>query len=85
MSQQLTLDVASKFTQELYSPYGLHKVVNGILAEVAKENHEIAKVLPPQMFYNYAKKQFIKNDEAKKITKEECIRWTTKYLTKLYS
>ena len=85
MASTLSLNIESNFVEETYSPYGLNKVVNAILATIAFENEEKAKVLPPQMFYNYTKKGFIKSDENKKIAREECIRWTTKYLVKLYS
>lgn len=85
MAQTLNVEIAEKFAAELYSPYGLNKVVNSILADIALANNEAAKVLPPQMFYQYVAKGFIKANTEKKVSREECVRWTTKYLVKLYS
>ena len=64
-------------TEEFYSPYKLAKAVNKIL-----DNVGIEKVLPPQMFYTYVKKGYIKADDNKRITREDAITWTEKYIAK---
>ena len=76
------VELESFFKEELYSPYQLCKVVNKIL-----ESLQINKILPPQMFYTYVRsdKKYIVCDENKKITKEECIRFTSKYIQKNFS
>lgn len=64
-------------TEEFYSPYKLAGAVNKILANIG-----IEKVLPPQMFYTYVKKGYIKADDNKRITREDAITWTEKYIAK---
>lgn len=68
--------VADAFTQTTYTPYAMCKIVNELLRAF-----EIDKQLPPQMFYTYAKKQYIVNDN-KIIKAEHAIAFTVKYITK---
>jgi hypothetical protein len=73
------LSIAEYFTAETYTPYAVAKVVNQILADL-----ETGKVLPPQMFYTYAKKGMIGGcpKEAKSVTRDQAVQWTEKYVTK---
>jgi hypothetical protein len=59
------------------TPYAACKIVNNMLKEMG-----IEKTLPPQMFYNYVKKNFIKNDNGK-INEKDLLEWFTKYSNKL--
>lgn len=64
-----------------YSPYQCAKAVNEQLAEAG-----VDKTLPPQMFYTYVNKQYIKSfvDESgkKRVTHEALAEWFVKYCTK---
>jgi hypothetical protein len=62
------------------SPYAAAKVVNAQLAELG-----IEKVLPPQMFYTYVKKNYIKSvlvDGKKKVTHTALAEWFVGYVNK---
>lgn len=61
-----------------FTPYKASKIVNALLEEMG-----IEKVLPPQMFYNYVKKNFIKTNNEGKIEEEELRRWFEKYVSRL--
>lgn len=63
---------------QLYTPYTACKFVNAEL-----KARGIEKVLPPQMFYNYVSKGFIKADSEKKITADELAQWFDKYVARL--
>ena len=76
-TQTLEELIASKFEAETFSPYGLAKIVNEILSILGS-----SKILPPQMFYTYAKKGMIKADSSKYIAKIDAIEWTSKYIAK---
>lgn len=57
------------------TPYMMAKVVNEALGTT----------LPPQMFYQYAKKGYIQTvvvEGKKKVTYDEVIKWTTSYATR---
>lgn len=54
--------------------YAFAKIVNSLIKAAGVE-----KVLPPQMFYTYYKKDFIKSDQR---TQEGAELWTAKYLLK---
>jgi hypothetical protein len=54
--------------------YGFAKVVNAALVEAGK-----AKVLPPQMFYTYFKKGFIKVEARNEAGAKE---WAAAYIKK---
>jgi hypothetical protein len=54
--------------------YQFAKTVNALLNAAGVE-----KVLPPQMFYTYYKKDFIKADQR---NQEGAIEWTKKYIAK---
>lgn len=60
-----------------FTPYKACKIVNALLKEM-----DIEKVLPPQMFYNYTKKNFIKTNDEGLIEEEELRRWFEKYVSK---
>lgn len=64
-----------------YSPYQCAKVINDELASKGVE-----KVLPPQMFYTYTKKKYIKSylDENNKVrvAHSDLVEWFVKYCTK---
>jgi hypothetical protein len=68
-------------TNKTFSPYACAKIVNIWLAEDG-----IPKKLPPQMFYTYVKKAYIKSvsDEKGKIlvTDEALKTWYDKYTKK---
>lgn len=72
--------VTSFVTKGTYSPYGVIKVANEVLAAL-----EIDKVLPGPMGYTYCKKGYIATiDEAKKVVaRADAIEWIEKYVTKL--
>lgn len=65
-----------------YSPYQCAKVVNAQLQEQG-----IEKVLPPQMFYTYTKKEYIKSftdsNNKVRVRHEDLVQWYTKYIDKL--
>ena len=71
------IQIDTYFEAETYSPYAMAKSVNAFLKALGSE-----KVLPPQMFYTYVKKAYIPADEAKKVTRESAIAWTTAYVLK---
>jgi hypothetical protein len=54
--------------------YQFAKAVNAALVEAG-----IAKVLPPQMFYTYYKKDFIKVEDR---NAEGAAKWVAKYIKK---
>jgi hypothetical protein len=60
----------------MITAYQFAKTVNGLLAAA-----DIEKVLPPQMFYTYYKKGFIKPEAQ---TQAGAIEWATKYVSKHY-
>jgi hypothetical protein len=64
-----------------YSPYQCAKVINEELASKG-----IDKILPPQMFYTYTKKSYIKSfrNEANKVLvkHEDLVEWFVKYCKK---
>lgn len=64
-----------------YTPYQCAKVINEELA-----NRNIDKVLPPQMFYTYTKKSYIKsskNEQNKVVVKHsDLVEWFVKYCAK---
>jgi hypothetical protein len=65
-------------TEETYSPYALHKIVNGVF-----EVFGSSKRIPPQMMYNYAAKGMLGNEKGTKvITAEQVKTWITKYVPK---
>jgi len=59
------------------TPYAACKIANAAFAAAGLD-----KVLPPQMFYNYAKKQYIPTNEDGKISEADLEAWIAKYLTK---
>jgi hypothetical protein len=59
------------------TPYAAAKIVNAALAAAG-----VDKQLPPQMFYNYAKKGYIPTDAAGKISPADLEAWLAKYLAK---
>jgi len=71
----------SEQTIPTYSPYQCAKAVNEMFAESG-----VDKTLPPQMFYTYTKKGYIKSftDEAgkQKVTHQDLADWFVKYCTK---
>jgi hypothetical protein len=77
--QTLTIDVGSYIPTKSLTPYGLCQIVNRLLKEAG-----IEQTLPPQMFYNYSKKGYLKTVDGR-ISPEEALRWTEKYLTKKLS
>ena len=58
------------------TPYAACKIVNTLLKEMGSK-----KVLPPQMFYTYVKKNYIKNTDGK-INVEDLNEWFKKYTEK---
>lgn len=77
-----TREIADFFTEATYTPWGMSKVVNNILAAIGAE-----KVLPPQMFYTYANKGMLfnkKNVDKKVILQHQAIAWTERYIAKHY-
>lgn len=65
----------------LLSPYQAAKLVNEQLTELG-----IDKVLPPQMFYTYTKKGYIKSvevDDKRKIDPQDLADWFTNYVEKV--
>lgn len=58
------------------TPYAACKIVNTLLKEMGSQ-----KVLPPQMFYTYVKKNYIKNTDGK-ISVEDLNEWFKKYTEK---
>jgi hypothetical protein len=65
-------------TEETYSPYALHKIVNGVF-----EVFGSTKRIPPQMMYNYAAKGMLGNEKGTKtITNDQAKTWITKYVPK---
>lgn len=66
--------------EEMFSPYKCAKVVNDQFVEMG-----IEKVLPPQMFYTYVNKNYIKSvekDGKKFVTSSELSEWFVRYITK---
>lgn len=67
--------------EKTYSPYQCAKVINEEFA-----NHNIEKVLPPQMFYTYTNKQYIKsyrNEQNKVYVKHsDLVEWFVRYCKK---
>jgi hypothetical protein len=62
------------------TPYAAAKIANAAL-----ESAGVEKVLPPQMFYTYAKKDYIANvtvDGKKRITEEGLAKWLEGYVAK---
>lgn len=79
---QTTLFEVEKVEEEItYSPYKCASVVNEQFVEMG-----IEKVLPPQMFYTYVKKGYIKSEtdqSGKKYVKQsDLTEWFVKYCTK---
>jgi len=64
-------------TATLVSPYAAAKLVNNELA-----TRGVEKVLPPQMFYTYIKKQYIPSTN-KKINVVDLMVWFEGYYKKL--
>jgi hypothetical protein len=63
------------------TPYAAAKVVNAALAEA-----DLEKVIPPQMMYTYAKKNYVDSievDGKKRITKAGLDKWLVGYINKL--
>jgi hypothetical protein len=60
------------------TPYAAAKVINKLLADKG-----IEKTLPPQMFYNYAKKGYLGTLEDGKVSLENLATWADKYIAKL--
>ena len=58
------------------TPYAAAKIVNALLAEAG-----IDKVLPPQMFYTYAKKGYIPATDGR-IAEADLAAWAEKYIAK---
>jgi len=80
---EFDFEISTFFTQAVYSPYGVCKVVNKIIVHMG-----FVKVLPPQMFYTYASKGMLfnkKNKDLKEITREQAIAWTERYVQKHFS
>jgi hypothetical protein len=80
-NQTTLFEVEAPITEPTYSPYKCASVVNEQLVEMGVE-----KVLPPQMFYTYVKKGYIKSEtdqSGKKYVKHsELVEWFVKYCTK---
>jgi hypothetical protein len=79
-AETTTFQIEDYFENATYSPYGVIKVVNRILADLG-----IEKELPGPMGYTYCKKGYIRtSDAAKKVVPSDAaIEWTSKYLAKL--
>ena len=75
----MTINITTRFDANItYTPYAIAKIVNELLAEC-----EIEKVLPPQMFYTYAKKGMLNGiKESKRITGSDAAAWTEAYVLK---
>jgi LPS O-antigen subunit length determinant protein (WzzB/FepE family) len=71
----------SKTNTATMTPYAASKIANKALEDAGVE-----KVLPPQMFYTYAKKAYIKPtlvDGKVRIKAEDLQTWLTGYINKL--
>lgn len=91
MSEQTTIEIDDNQTTLFevkvpeptitYSPYQCAKVINEELASKG-----VDKVLPPQMFYTYTNKGYIKSykDETNKVrvTHAQLVEWFVKYCAK---
>jgi hypothetical protein len=64
-------------TKAPVSPYAAAQIVNKLL-----EVDGVAKKLPPQMFYTYVAKGYIKASEDKKISMEDLQTWYVGYVAK---
>lgn len=72
------IQINEYFVETDYTPYKIAKIVNKILADL-----EIEKILPPQMFYTYAKKGMLNGiKESKRIDAEHAIAWTERYIAR---
>jgi hypothetical protein len=80
-NQTILFEVEEPISEETYSPYQCAKLIND---EFEKAN--IEKVLPPQMFYTYTKKQYIKsfrNEQNKvQVKHSDLVEWFVKYCKK---
>ena len=74
MTDMLTTELIS-FDGEV-SPYSCAKMVNEYFKAM-----ELEKILPPQMFYTYVKKNYIKSNEGK-VNSIQLNEWLEKYLAK---
>lgn len=66
-------------TTATLSPYACAKIVNAEL-----KNLNIEKTLPPQMFYTYVNKGYIKSAD-KKVALEDLQTWFVAYVQKNYA
>jgi hypothetical protein len=80
-NQTTLFDVELPISEESYSPYQCAKLIN---EEFAKAS--IDKILPPQMFYTYTKKQYIKSylNESNKVQVKhsDLVEWFVRYCKK---
>lgn len=63
------------------TPYQAAKIVNATL-----KTNKIVKVIPPQMMYTYAKKDYVETvtvDGKKRITSDGLEKWLVGYINKL--
>jgi hypothetical protein len=80
VATETTVEIAELFTEDVYRPLGLRKVVNQVLKGIDPE----AKELPGPMFYTYCNKGYIPNED-RNIKREDAIAWTEKYLAKRFA
>lgn len=80
-NQTQLFEVEAPISEESYSPYQCAKVIND---EFAKKG--IDKTLPPQMFYTYTNKQYIKShkdtNNKVRVLHSDLVEWFVKYCTK---
>lgn len=79
-----THDFTEFVTETDYSPYGVHVVLNNVIASLGHD-----KVVPPQFLYNYVRNGLIDNikgsAKGRRIDNETTLKWVTKYVTKNFS
>jgi len=74
----MEINITEAFGTEILTPYQVAKIVNGLL-----EGLGIEKVLPPQMFYTYAKKGYLNGiKESKRIKGTDAAKWFEGYVVK---
>jgi hypothetical protein len=79
-NQTLLFETEKVESEETYSPYKCARVVNDQFVEMG-----IEKSLPPQMFYTYVSKGYIRSFEkdGKKFVKQsDLTEWFVKYVSK---
>jgi hypothetical protein len=80
VNQTALFEVERVEEETTYSPYKCASLVNEMFVQ-----KKVEKVLPPQMFYTYVKKGYIKSfekDGKKFVTHSELTNWFVKYCTK---